>query len=513
MAGLAGITYELNTVNRNSTKKFKKQTKNMLDKISYRGSSGNEITLLNGDSYGAIIGYTAWGEKNRDNNLNYFLDGKINNTGKVFSDIKTEVASQEDGNKTELQVLLSNFDRKIIRKLNGQFALVFYDEDKNIYLLRDFLGRKPLYYAIDRNNGLMYFASEVKSLINTGLAVRELLPGNFIKNMNNPEVFKNMTFKEYVKEILDRHLIDEKDENKIADEVNDLLISSIDKRIPKNIENIKLGTWLSGGLDSSVIASVLKEFSNDVYTFSVGYGNSKDMEAARIVAKHLGTRHTEYILDIDTLFSAIPKTIYALESFDAPLVRSTLGNIIASELSSTADIVFSGEGGDEIFAGYHYFLGLDTQHEIQSELLKAIKALHNTALQRVDRSSNIAGVNVKLPMLDEALMEYVLRIPPELKLDYNRNLTKNILRKVASRYLPDSIVYRPKDKFWEGSGINHSLADKIDSLIEDREFEVSRLVDGDFNLRNKEELYYYRVFRDYFPEVDYTKFLSFTGSF
>jgi asparagine synthase (glutamine-hydrolysing) len=131
----------------------------------------------------------------------------------------------------------------------------------------------------------------------------------------------------------------------------------------------------------------------------------------------------------------------------------------------------------------------------------------------VDRSSNIAGVTVKLPMLDESLMEYVLRIPPELKLDYEKNLTKNILRKVAARYLPDSIVYRPKDKFWEGSGINDSLASKISSMIEDREFEENRQLDSGFSLRNKEEFYYYMVFRDYFPEVDYTKFLSFTGSF
>ena len=462
MAGLAGIVYKLNTVNRKNKEKFKKQTENMLEKISYRGSSSNELTILEGDSHGAVIGYTAWQKKSMNNGLNYFLDGKINNTGKVISDFSINEFSRDGENKPELQLLLTNFDRKIIRKLNGQFALVFYDEDKNIYLLRDFLGRKPLYYALDRKNELMYFGSEVKSLINTGLTVRELLPGNFIKNMNNPEVFKNMTFQEYVREILDEHLIDEKDENDIADEVNNLLIRSIERRIPKNIESIKLGTWLSGGLDSSVIASVLKEFSDDIYTFSVGYRNSKDMLAARTVAKHLGTKHTEYILDIDTLFSAIPKTIYALESFDAPLVRSTLGNIIASELSSVADVVFSGEGGDEIFAGYHYFLDLDSQQEIQVELLKAIKALHNTALQRVDRSSNIAGVNVKLPLLDESLMEYVLRIPPELKLDYERNLTKNILRKVASNYLPDSIVYRPKDKFWEGSGINDSLASRID---------------------------------------------------
>jgi asparagine synthase (glutamine-hydrolysing) len=512
LAGLAGIIYRQNSINKNNTKKFAELTENMLGKISYRGSGKNEKAVIKGKSFGAIIGYLSKGDINKNNN-NYFIDGIIYNTEGLVSDIAGNTEIKEYDNESDLKILLTNFDEKIIKRLNGKFAMVFYDEDKDIYLLRDFLGRKPLYYSIDRYNEILYFASEVKSLINTGYDIRELPPGSFIKNLNNPEVFKEMSSKEYVIKILSDNLLDEKDEEDIANEVNRLLLKSIEKRIPRNIPDVKLGAWLSGGLDSSIIASGLKEFSEEVYTFSVGYRNSNDLEAARVVAKHLGTKHTEYILDIDTLFSSIPKTIYALESFDAPLVRSTLGNVIASKQSSSADVVFSGEGGDEIFAGYNYFLDLDSQQEIQRELVKAINSLHNTALQRVDRSSNINGVIVKLPMLDEVLIEYVLRIPPKLKLDYERNLTKKILRKVASKYLPDSIVWRPKDKFWEGSGIMDSLSDKIESIIEDSEFEKNKLIDDDFTLRSKEELYYYRVFRNYFPEVDYKNFLSFTKSF
>jgi len=97
----------------------------------------------------------------------------------------------------------------------------------------------------------------------------------------------------------------------------------------------------------------------------------------------------------------IPEAVYTLESFDAPLLRSSIGNMIVSKLSSEADIVFSGEGGDEVFAGYNYFLDLDSNEKIRQELLKALESLHNTALQRVDRFANKYSIDVKLPLLDE----------------------------------------------------------------------------------------------------------------
>ena len=200
-------------------------------------------------------------------------------------------------------------------------------------------------------------------------------------------------------------------------------------------------------------------------------------------------------------------------TFDAPLVRSTLGNIIVSEMSAENDIVFSGEGGDEIFAGYNYFLDIDSKKQVQDALVCALESLHNTALQRVDRSSNSCGVNCKLPMLDEDLVEYALMIPPDEKLDYDKCLTKIVLRKLAEKSLPYDIAWRPKDKFWEGSGIYNIIGKKIDKIITDSDYLRNRKINDNFILRNKEELYYYRIFRSFYPEVDYNNFLSFTKVF
>ena len=137
--------------------------------------------------------------------------------------------------------------------------------------------------------------------------------------------------------------------------------------------------------------------------------------------------------------------------------------------------------------------------------------MHNTALQRVDRTANAYGVNIKLPMLDENLLNYVLTIPPKNKV--RKNTGKYILRKVASKYLPDDIAWRDKEKFWEGSGIEDTLEKKINSIITDKEFTNDIKSPDSPNLRNKEEAYYYKVFNDYYSDVDIDNILSFTQDF
>jgi asparagine synthase (glutamine-hydrolysing) len=104
-----------------------------------------------------------------------------------------------------------------------------------------------------------------------------------------------------------------------------------------------------------------------------------------------------------------------------------------------------------------------------------------------------------------------MKIPPKSKV--RKNTGKYILRKVASKYLPDDIAWRDKDKFWEGSGIEDTLENKINTLISDEEF--AYIVKSKYtpNLRNKEEVYYYMVFKDYYSGVDIDNFLSFTQDF
>jgi len=492
VGGIAGI-FSLK-----ESKKDRQKINILLDKISHRGDR-REVLNISGGYIGINTNYDF--ETKIDKNI-ILMDGRIYNLDYLLTKYGIKVDNSLISDSKKICLLFNKAGKDIFRYFKGSFALVIVDKKGNVYLARDFIGRKPLYYY--KNDKTLMFASEVKSLIEFTNDIKEFPPGSCMVNLSEPEIIKIVDVDNY-------SIIKGQDSGILEDKLEDYLLKSIDIRIAD--ENLNLGVWLSGGLDSSLVAALLREFTDKVYTYSVGYEGSPDLEAAKEVSDYLGTRHTEYKLDTEELFLNIPKAIYYLESFDAPLVRSTLGNMVASKISASSDIVFSGEGGDELFAGYNYFLEYDSSKVIQKELINAINSLHNTALQRVDRTANAYSVNVKLPMLDENLLNYVLKIPPKNKVRKDKNTGKYILRKVALKYLPDDIAWRGKDKFWEGSGIEDTLERKINTIITDKEFlDSTKSTDGQ-SLRNKEEAYYYKVFRDYYSDIDIKDILSFTQDF
>ena len=131
----------------------------------------------------------------------------------------------------------------------------------------------------------------------------------------------------------------------------------------------------------------------------------------------------------------------------------------------------------------------------------------------MDRTANAYSVNVKLPMLDENLLNYVMKIPPKNKVRKDKNTGKYVLRNVASKYLTDEIAWRGKDKFWEGSGIENTLENKINTIITNKEFSSIVKSSDSPNLRNKEEVYYYKVFKDYYSDINIENIISFTSDF
>jgi len=471
VSGIAGI------INLKENKKDKQKINILLDKISHRGDRREVIDVPGG--YIGINSHYSFETKIDKNTI--LMDGKINNLDYLMLkyDIQADNSSVSDSEK--ICLLFNKVGKGIFKYFKGSFALVIVDKKGNIYLARDFLGIKPLYYYKD--NETLKFASEVKSLIEFTSDIKEFPPGSYMVNLLKPEIIKIVDADNYT-------IIKDQDFEIQEDKLEDYLLKSMDRRISDN--NLNLGVWLSGGLDSSLVAALLREFTDKVYTYSVGYEGSSDLEAAKEVSNYLGTEHIDYKLNTEELFLNIPKAIYHLESFDAPLVRSTLGNMIASKISASSDIIFSGEGGDELFAGYDYFLEYDSSKVIQEGLVAY-------------------GINVKLPMLDENLLNYVLRIPPENKV--RTNTSKYILRKVASKYLPDEIAWRDKEKFWEGSGIEDTLEKKISTVITDKEFSDNKKSPDSPNLRNKEEAYYYKVFNDYYSDIDIDNILSFTQDF
>jgi asparagine synthase (glutamine-hydrolysing) len=182
-------------------------------------------------------------------------------------------------------------------------------------------------------------------------------------------------------------------------------------------------------------------------------------------------------------------------------VRSAIGNYLVAELASEhVPFVLSGEGGDELFAGYAYQKDCESEIELTLSVQNAIAALHNTALQRVDRSAAAHGTRVGLPFLDPRVVRFALAIPSRWKIRGPQEVEKWPLRKALEDELPSEVIWRGKSKFWEGSGTTDLIARHAETDISDISFANERELEDGSILRSKEELLYYRIFTKHFSD-------------
>jgi asparagine synthase (glutamine-hydrolysing) len=256
-------------------------------------------------------------------------------------------------------------------------------------------------------------------------------------------------------------------------------------------------------LDSSAMAALARPHLDTLHTFAGGLDGAPDLEYAHQVAEYLHTDHHEVIVSIPGLHKALPDVIYHLESFDALLVRSTLINYLVAEAASHfVGSAFSGEGGDELFGGYQYLQDLPVE-KLPAELVDITDRLHNTALQRVDRSAGAHGLLIYIPLLDLDVVEFALRLPPEMKIKRDGTITeKYIFRLAMQGSLPDEVLWRPKSKLWRGAGVDTLLEQYAEETVTDADFSRERRLPNGWQVNTKEELLYYRIFKQYFDDVE-----------
>jgi len=373
-----------------------------------------------------------------------------------------------------------------LSKRTEPFALAAVSED-GLFLARDPLGVKPLYYG--KIGDSLAFASEVKALLTVTEDIHEFPPGTWYTPEDG--------FKPFVK--VKSGKLPHNDADKIAAELRLKLEQAIIRRAAAD----EMGTWLSGGVDSSAIAALARPHVRMLHSFVSGVKGAPDLEYGGQMAEFLGTQHHVLIVTLDDLLEALPEVIYHLESFDALLVRSSITNYLTSRMvSDYVGVVYSGEGGDELFAGYDYIKDLPTE-KIPEECEDIVMRLHNTALQRVDRSAQAHGVVPFVPFTDMEVVEYALSIPPEYKVYRNDGdpIEKWILRKAMEDTVPEAVLWRPKAKFWQGAGVQELLADHAESTIGDADFVRERTLLNGWKLNSKEELMYYRIFKEHFGEL------------
>jgi asparagine synthase (glutamine-hydrolysing) len=230
---------------------------------------------------------------------------------------------------------------------------------------------------------------------------------------------------------------------------------------------------------------------------------SDDLAAARKVATVLGTQHHERVYTEQEMLEVLPKVLYHLESFDPALVRSAIPNFFLAQMASRfVKVILTGEGADEIYAGYDYLAGFNTAERLQQEMVYITTALHNTNLQRADRIPMAFGLEARVPFLDVKSVELGLGLPPEWKFREDRP-AKHLLREAFRGELPDEIVDRPKQKFSKGAGSADVIAQKAEAEVTNQEFFSERarlLYEWNYRLPNKEALFYYRMLKEWFKD-------------
>jgi asparagine synthase (glutamine-hydrolysing) len=262
---------------------------------------------------------------------------------------------------------------------------------------------------------------------------------------------------------------------------------------------VPVGVSLSGGLDSSIVAAFARDVKEELNTFVVGVSGSTDLAMSKDVAKFLGTSHYHYEYTFNEMIEALPAVIYHLESFDAALIRSAIPNYFLAKLASDhVKVILTGEGADELYAGYEYLDPIDNPTTLQKELVTITGKLHNTNLQRADRMSMAYGLEARVPFLDKEFVDFSLSLPAEWKIRHKGWAEKELLRKASKGLVPEKILKRPKKKFSDGAGSMDLLAEYANHRISDNEFLSHQNLITEAGLRSKEELFYFLIFQSFF---------------
>jgi len=384
---------------------------------------------------------------------------------------------------------------RMLEHLGDAIFSFIISDGSDFFAARDLLGIKTLFYA--RKGDTLYLSSELKGLTAISEIVSEFPEAHYMDNYGRLIRFTQLP--------TSPPKIVDKDANTAAAEIRDIIKKSIESRVDFSRPTAGL---LSGGMDSSVICTLSSQLYREKFgedarlkTFAMGVGESEDISSARIMAEHIGSNHSELIVDLDEVLDALPQVIYYLESFDPSLVRSSVSNYLISRYAGKQgiEVLLSGEGGDEVFCGYIYLKDFPAD-ELVMKQVECLKFLHNNASLRLDRMNQCHSIRVVAPLISGELLDYTLQIPPEYKQrkQGDQKIEKWIFRKAYESILPKVITRRIKQEFSQGSGSASVLPHYFEENISDKEFREAQ--EKYPVIRSKEELYYFRIFTKHFGD-------------
>ncbi len=442
--------------------------------------------------------------KNR--NLILGVNGEIYNHREIRKQLEDKFEFQT---QSDCEVILALYQEKgidFIEELNGIFAFVLYDREKDCYLIaRDHIGVMPLYMGWDAD-GQFYVASELKALEGVCKKIEEFLPGHYLYSKEGvPKKWYNRGWVDY--ETV-------KDNQSSIDILRKALEDAVHRQL---MSDVPYGVLLSGGLDSSVISAIAKKYAAkrieehdqeeawwpQLHSFAVGLIGSPDLIAARKVADHIGTVHHEIHFTVQEGLDALRDVVYHLETYDVTTIRASTPMYLMSRVikSMGVKMVLSGEGADEIFGGYLYFHKAPNARAFHEETIRKLSKLHLYDCLRANKSLAAWGVEGRVPFLDKEFMDVAMTLNPEDKMAKDGKMEKWILRKAFEDYLPASVAWRQKEQFSDGVGYNwiDSLKAMVGEKVSDDQMKSAKFRFPINTPMSKEEYFYRSIFSEHFP--------------
>jgi asparagine synthase (glutamine-hydrolysing) len=392
-------------------------------------------------------------------------------------------------------------------RLHGMFALLIAGPEQPLVAARDPVGIKPLYWA--RRDGEVRFASEMRAFDADWRRDVELFPpGHYWTPEEGLVHFGDAVPSSWDDRYPPPRGTDDEPSHDLLQGLREAVVTAVVRRM---MSDVPIGVFLSGGLDSSIVAGIAAAYARErnmtFHSFAVGSEGSEDLGFARLVAERLGTEHHERVFTAEEAQAVLPEVVRIIESYDPSLVRSAVPNYFLAELASrTVKVVLTGEGADELFAGYKYQQVIDGGDELHDEIVRTIRSLHGLNLQRCDRVTMFHGLEARVPFLDRDLIAFSLGIPAAWKLPRPDHPEKYLLRRAFEGDVADEVLEREKAEFGDGSGASVALrSNRAEAEGDGSEAPVGSDQGGNGysepRLRTEEEADYYRIFRQHLGEV------------
>lgn len=507
MCGIVGI-FEIN----GTSEQYRTKALEMSKRIRHRGPDWSGIFV----DKRAIIAHErlaivdpASGQQpiySKDRNLVLGVNGEIYNHRELRQPLEDKYEFQT---QSDCEVILALYKEKgidFLEDLNGIFAFALYDRANDCYLIaRDHIGIIPLYMGWDVD-GVLYIASELKSLEGFCKKIEEFLPGHYLYS-------KDGEMKKWYERSWDKYENVRDNQSKI-----EVLRKALEDSVHRQLmSDVPYGVLLSGGLDSSVISAIAKKYASkrvetdntteawwpQLHSFAVGLIGSPDLSAAKKVAEHIGTVHHEIHFTVQEGIDALRDVVYHLETYDVTTIRASTPMYLMSRVikSMGVKMVLSGEGADEIFGGYLYFHKAPNAQAFHEETIRKLSKLHLYDCLRANKSLAAWGVEGRVPFLDKEFMDVAMTLNPEDKMAKDGKMEKWILRKAFEDYLPASVAWRQKEQFSDGVGYSwiDSLKQLTSEKVSDEQMKNAKYRFPINTPMSKEEYYYRSIFAEHFP--------------